>query len=123
MVKFLKCMQCGKVVEVLEDTNVDTICCGASMVELIPNTVDAASEKHIPLVEQNVNAIKVSVGSILHPMEENHYIKWIYVVTNIRNIRFDLKPGDIPTISFKLNDNEEIMETYAYCNLHGLWKK
>lgn len=122
-VKFLKCMECGKIVEVLEDSSVDTICCKTPMLEIIANTVDAAIEKHIPVFEQNGNNVKVSVGSILHPMEENHYIKWIYVVTNKNNYCFSLKPGDIPVINFILNDNENIIDIYAYCNLHSLWKK
>lgn len=119
--KILYCKHCQKIIEVLNSSACDTFCCNEAMAELIPNTVDAAVEKHIPVVEQNVDEVMIIVGSVEHPMDENHYIMWIYVVTNKGRYRFDLNPGDKPVANMKLQANENIIETYAYCNLHGLW--
>lgn len=123
MKKFLKCPICGKIVEVINDTNVPLMCCGKSMEEMVANTTDAAVEKHIPVVEENNSLVTVTVGETLHPMTEEHYIMWIHVFTNNREYHFDLKPNDNPSVTFTKSNNEEILETYAYCNLHGLWKK
>ena len=97
-------------------------CCGEAMEELIPGTVEASREKHIPVIEQNGNIVKVIVGSVEHPMIDAHYIEWISIRTNLGNQRKVLKPTDEPTASFALLDGEKIIEAYAYCNLHGLWK-
>ncbi len=116
------CNSCGNLIELLNDSKESIICCGKEMVELNPNTFDATAEKHVPVVEQNGNSVKVLVGSIPHPMTEEHFIKYIFIMTTKKEIRFDLNHNDLPEVDFKLDDNEEIREVYAYCNLHGLWK-
>ena len=97
--------------------------CGIDMDVLTANTTEAATEKHIPVVEINGNIAKVTVGEVLHPMEEAHYIEWIYLETNKGIKRVNLKPGDEPIASFALAEDETVTSAYAYCNLHGLWLK
>ena len=123
MKKFLKCPICGKIVEIINDTNVPLICCGKQMEELKANTTDAAVEKHVPVIAENENLVTITVGETIHPMTEEHYIMWIHVFTNNCEYQIDLKPNDNPSITFTISDNEEVLEVYAYCNLHGLWKK
>ena len=121
--EFLKCKKCGKVVQVLKDSACDTMCCGEVMVELKANTTDAAVEKHVPVVEKNGNSVEVKVGSVVHPMEEKHYIEWIALETkNTAQFKM-LKPGDEPKAVFALSDSDEAVKAYAYCNLHGLWSE
>lgn len=122
MKKFLKCPICGKIVEVINDTNVPLMCCGKPMEELVANTTDAAVEKHVPVINVNGNNVEIVVGETLHPMLEEHYIMWIHVFTNKKEYHFDLKPGDDSKVIFVKDDNEEIEEVLAYCNLHGLWE-
>jgi superoxide reductase len=86
-----------------------------------PNTVDASKEKHVPQVTNDNGKITVKVGSVEHPMTNEHYIEWIYVCTGLGGHRKALKPGDKPEATFFLSEGEEICEVYAYCNLHGLW--
>lgn len=119
--KFFKCMTCGKVIAILKDTGVDTICCGSSMVELKPGTTDAAFEKHVPVVSVNGNSVEVAVGSVTHPMEEKHYIEWIALETNLGFQMKYLQPGKEPKASFALSAGESVVKAYAYCNLHNLW--
>lgn len=119
--KFLKCKKCGKVVHVLKDSACDTMCCGEAMVEIKANTTDAAVEKHVPVVSKNGNSVEVKVGSVVHPMEEKHYIEWIFLESkNAAQFKM-LKPGDEPKAVFALNGIDEVLNAYAYCNLHGLW--
>lgn len=121
--EFLKCKKCGKVVQVLKDSACDIMCCGEAMVELKANTTDAAVEKHVPVVEKNGNSVEVKVGSVVHPMEEKHYIEWIALETkNTAQFKM-LKPGDEPKAVFALSDSDEAVKAYAYCNLHGLWSE
>jgi len=91
------------------------------MQEIIPNTVDAASEKHLPVISVVGNTVSIQVGSVEHPMTEQHYIQWIYIETKQGGQRKCLQPGDKPQAVFAL-DNDQIISAYAYCNLHGLWK-
>ena len=121
--KFLKCKKCGKVVNVLKASACETMCCGEAMVELKANTTDAAVEKHVPVVEKNGNSVEVKVGSVAHPMEEKHYIEWILLETKNANQFKMLNPGDEPKAVFALNDSDEVLNAYAYCNLHGLWSE
>ena len=121
--KFYKCAHCGKIIAVVKETGVPVMCCGQKMDELVPNTTDAAQEKHVPVVEVNGNIVTVTVGSVLHPMQPEHYIERISLHTKQGNQRKELKPGDAPKAVFALVDGDEVEAAYAYCNLHGLWKK
>ncbi len=121
MAKFLKCKRCGKIVEVINDGAPETVCCGEPMVELKANTTDAATEKHVPVIEIVGDKVSVSVGSVVHPMEAAHYIQWIAIETNRGVYRKNLNPGEEPKASFILSD-EKLIAAYEYCNLHGLWK-
>lgn len=121
--KFLLCRRCGNLIEMINDSGITPICCGTDMNELTPNSVEAATEKHIPVVEIDANIAKVTVGSTLHPMEEAHYIEWIYLETSIGIKRVKLNPKEEPIASFALLEEETVVAAYAYCNLHGLWIK
>ena len=121
--KFYKCAHCGKIIAVVKETGVPVMCCGQKMDELVPNTTDAAQEKHVPVIEVDGNIVTVTVGSVLHPMQPEHYIDWISLPTKEGNQRKELKPGDAPKAVFALVDGDEVESAYAYCNLHGLWKK
>ncbi len=121
MKKFLKCEHCGNLVGVLNDAGVPIICCGEPMVALSPNTTDAANEKHLPVVTVEGDMIKAVVGSVEHPMEEAHYIQWIFVETENGGHKRALNPGEKPEVTFNLN-GEKAIAVYEYCNLHGLWK-
>ena len=122
MNKFFKCSKCGKIVQIIENGSDELTCCNTNMLEIKANTVEAAIEKHIPVIELLDDKLIVSVGSTTHPMEENHYIKWISVKTNQTIYHFNLNPGDLPKAELSLRNNEIFEEAYAYCNLHGLWK-
>ncbi len=117
-----KCMKCGKMVMMMKNSSCDTFCCGEEMVELKANTTDGAVEKHVPFVEIDEKTIKVSVGEVAHPMLEEHYIEWIALETNKGVHIVNLKAGEEPVAYYHL-ENEEAVCAYAYCNLHGLWKK
>lgn len=122
MKKFLRCEHCGNMVGVLNDSGVPMICCGEPMKELVPNTTDAANEKHVPVVTIEGDVLKAVVGSVEHPMEEAHYIQFIFVETDKGGHRRALKPGEKPEAEFNLH-GEKPVAVYEYCNLHGLWKK
>ena len=118
--RFYKCETCGNVVVKLVDSKVPIVCCGQKMQELVPNTVDASNEKHVPVVTRlENNSIKVEVGSVAHPMTEEHHIAFIYVETDKGGIKVDLH--DKPEAVSALGDAKPIA-VYEYCNLHGLWK-
>jgi len=119
--KFYICEKCGNLVEKVEDSGVSIVCCGAPMKELVPNTVDASGEKHLPVYTYKDNILEVSVGSVIHPMEEKHYISFIYVETKKGSQRKSLEIGKEPKATFSLVDDEPV-NVFAYCNLHGLWK-
>lgn len=120
--KYYKCSVCGKIIAVVKDTPVPVMCCGKKMEEIIPGTVDAAVEKHVPVYKQDGDKIYVSVGEVEHPMLEEHYIEWIAVQTDAGVYRKTLKPSDEPKACFALCCGEKLEAVYAYCNLHGLWK-
>lgn len=122
MKKFLRCEHCGNMVGVLNDSGVPMICCSEPMKELVPNTTDAANEKHVPVVTVEGDVLKAVVGSVEHPMEEAHYIQFIFVETDKGGHRRALKPGEKPEAEFNLH-GEKPVAVYEYCNLHGLWKK
>lgn len=122
MVKFYRCNHCGNIVMMVHDSKVPMMCCGEKMTELVAGSTDAAVEKHVPVVDIKSNSVEVSVGSVMHPMEEEHYIMWIYLETNCGGQIKYLNPGEDAMATFLLND-EKPKAVYAYCNLHGLWKK
>lgn len=123
MRKFLLCRRCGNLIEMINDSGVTPICCGTDMDVLTANSTEAATEKHIPVVEINEGVAKVTVGEALHPMEEAHYIEWIYLETSKGYKRALLHPGEEPIASFALLEGEVVIRAFAYCNLHGLWVK
>ena len=120
--KFYICEKCGNVVEIINASGVTPHCCGQKMSVLEAGVVEASREKHIPEVEVLDNKVKVTVGSVIHPMAEEHSIFWIYLETDKGAYRRDLKVGEPPVAEFILAD-EKPQAVYAYCNLHGLWKK
>ncbi|MBE6641791.1 MAG: desulfoferrodoxin [Ruminococcaceae bacterium] len=119
--KFFICEHCGNLVEVINDAKVPMMCCGQKMTKLEPGTVEASHEKHIPVVKVEGNTVRVEVGSVAHPMAEEHSILWVYLQTDKGGQRKDLAVGAEPVVTFAL-DNEVPEAVYAYCNLHGLWK-
>jgi len=116
---FLKCNECGNIVGLVEDGNKEILCCGQPMVELKANTTDAAQEKHVPAVVREGNTITVTVGSVPHPMTEEHHISWILVAQENKTQRVKLNPTGEPTATFTIEDGDATV--YEYCNLHGLW--
>ena len=119
-VKFYVCSVCGNVVEKVVDKGVPVMCCGKKMEELIPNTVEASGEKHKPVVKVENGKVIVNVGSVNHPMLDEHRIDWILLCTENGRYRKELKPGQAPEAEFIIGD-EKPVAAYAYCNLHGLW--
>lgn len=118
--KFYKCNICGNVIHKVVDSKVPVVCCGQKMEELVPNTVDASGEKHVPVVTLlGDGRIRVDVGSVPHPMTDEHHIAFIYIETENGGIRVDLK--DQPSAEIFIGDSKP-MAVYEYCNLHGLWK-
>ena len=118
--KFFHCQHCGNMVGLIVDKGVPLLCCGEKMAELTPNTVEAATEKHLPEVTKTENGITVQVGSVVHPMEEAHHITFIYVQTENGGQRKNLKPGMMPNHEFCFVDDKPVA-VFEYCNLHGLW--
>ena len=120
--KFFKCPHCGNVVVKLLDKNVPLFCCGVNMEELNANTTDASTEKHVPVVNKNGEFLEVKIGSVLHPMEDVHYINFVAVLMNDGNfVVHSFKPSDTPTLKIYL-ENKKPIAVYEYCNLQGLWK-
>ena len=119
--KFYICPDCGMVIETVHDSGIAPSCCGMKMDVLIPNTVEASGEKHIPDVTVDGSVVTVNVGSVDHPMQDAHYIEWVQLVTEHGSQRRYMKPGDAPKVTFHLGE-EKPVAVYAYCNLHGLWK-
>ena len=120
--KFLKCNVCGNLVEQINATAVPIMCCGQPMMELKAGTTDGAAEKHVPIYEVNGNVVTVKVGSVEHPMTPEHYIQWIDIQTTGGIQRVNLTPNDKPEATFTINEGDEVIAVYEYCNLHGLWK-
>ena len=115
-----KCELCGNIVEVLHGAGGELACCGQAMKLYEENTVDAAKEKHVPVIEKIEGGYKVSVGSVAHPMEDKHYIEWIEIIADGKAYRQFLNPGDTPEACFMIDASE--ITAREYCNLHGLWK-
>jgi len=116
-----KCGVCGNMVEVIHASGGTLVCCGQPMNHLEENTVDAAREKHVPVVERKDGGITVKVGSVSHPMEQKHYIEWIEVIVGDTIHRQYLAPGQTPEATFAVNAEQVVAR--EYCNLHGVWKK
>ena len=119
--KFYICKHCGNIVEMVNDAGVPLVCCGQKMIGLEPGTVEASHEKHIPVIKVNDNEITVTIGSVEHPMTEEHSILWVYLQTDRGGQKKYLNVGKAPTVKFSLS-SEKPIAVYAYCNLHGLWK-
>ena len=115
-----KCGICGNMVEVLNGGAGELVCCGQPMNKLVENTVDAAKEKHVPVVEKVEGGVKVKVGEVAHPMEEKHWIEWVEVVVDGKAYRQFLNPGEAPEATFNVEGDQ--VTAREYCNLHGLWK-
>ena len=114
-----KCELCGNMVEMLHVGGGKLVCCGQPMDLLGENTQDAATEKHVPVIEKDGNSVKVIVGDVLHPMVENHYIQWIEAITTDGIYRKMLNPDEEPIAEFEIKG--ELVKAREYCNLHGLW--
>ena len=120
--KFFICAHCGNLIGMVDNKGVPLVCCGEKMQELVPNTVDAAKEKHVPVAEVFGSNVTISIGSVPHPMLPEHHIAWIYLQTAQGGQRKQLNtPGDA-VARFALTDNDKPVAAFAYCNLHGLWK-
>ncbi len=115
-----KCEICGNTTTVLHVGGGTMVCCNQNMTLLDENSVDAAVEKHVPVVEKSDGVVKVKVGSVAHPMEDKHYIQWIEVITPTKVLIKLLNPGDAPEAVFQID--EEVVKVREHCNLHGLWK-
>lgn len=115
-----KCEVCGNIVEVLHTGKGELVCCGQPMKLMTENTVDAAKEKHVPVIEKSGNKVTVKVGSVAHPMEEKHYIEFIELMADGKVYRKFLKPGEAPEATFEVTAAQ--VTAREYCNLHGLWK-
>ena len=120
-VKLYICPHRRNIAEMVYDTDIPLHCCGDQMNELLPGTVEASTEKHIPAVKVGAGYVEVNVGSVDHPMETVHWIEWVQLVTDKGSYRKWLKLGEAPNVKFLLSEENHVA-VYAYCNLHGLWK-
>ncbi len=120
--KYYVCNHCGNIIEFAKDKGVPVMCCGEKMSELVPGTSDGAAEKHVPVVKIDGKHITVEIGSVEHPMVEEHYIEWIAIETKKGSQKVKLTPQDKPRAEFILTDDDEFVAAYEYCNLHRLWK-
>ncbi len=119
--KFYICKHCGNMIGMIKSSGVNVVCCGDPMTELKPNTVEASQEKHLPVVTVEGNSVKVKIGSVEHPMTEEHHIAWIYLETEQGGQRKKLAVGSKPEAEFALAGGDKVVGVYEYCNLHGLW--
>ena len=115
------CSKCGNVVEILQEGAPSLVCCGEDMKKLEAQTADMTVEKHVPVIEENGSGIKVKVGSTEHPMADDHYIKFIEVMTDSQVLRAELKPGQKPEAGFPVS-KDDVTEAREFCNVHMLWK-
>jgi superoxide reductase len=115
-----KCGVCGNIVEVLHAGKGNLVCCGKPMSLLIENTVDAAKEKHVPVIEKIDGGVKVKVGEVAHPMEEKHWIEWVEIIADGKTYRQYLNPGEAPEAIFNVTADQ--ITAREYCNIHGFWK-
>jgi len=115
-----KCEKCGNIVEVLHGSKGELVCCGDPMKLFVENSVDAAKEKHVPVIENVEGGLKVKVGSVAHPMEEKHFIEWVEIIADGKVYRQFLNPGQAPEATFTIEGDK--VTAREYCTLHGLWK-
>lgn len=120
--KFFICEHCGNLVTLLQESGVPMVCCGQPMTELVPGTSDAAVEKHVPEVTLEENEVFVQVGTVAHPMIPEHHIQFIWIETKKGAQLAKLEAGDRPEAHFIMEKGDRLLNVYAYCNLHGLWK-
>lgn len=120
--KFYICERCGNMMAAVKESGVPVMCCGQKMTLIVPGTVDAAQEKHVPVYRVEGNQVVVNVGAVDHPMLPEHYIEWVSLQSKFGNQRKALQPGQQPKVCFALCEGDEVQAVYAYCNLHGLWK-
>ena len=120
--KLFKCEKCGNIIAMVHESGAPVVCCGEKMTELVPNTTDAAQEKHVPVIAIDGQKVTVTVGSVEHPMMEEHYITFIVLETKQGRQRKELKPGAAPKADFMIREDDEVVAAYEYCNLHGFWK-
>ena len=121
-VKFYRCSVCGQLVAIVKPTGVPVVCCGKPMEKVVAGSTDAAAEKHVPVYEVKDGTVTVCIGSVPHPMTEEHFIEWVFLKTKFGNQRKALRPGEEPKVCFKICDGDEVEAVYAYCNLHSLWR-
>lgn len=119
--KFYFCTHCGNLIDVVLDGGVTPHCCGEAMTLLTANSVDAAQEKHVPVIERDGVNVTVKVGSVAHPMLDEHYIQFIQILQGDKVQRAALHPGAAPEATFVVDDADAEVTAYEYCNLHGLW--
>ncbi len=120
--KFYICERCGNMMAAVKESGVPVMCCGQKMTLIVPGTVDAAQEKHVPVYRVEGNQVVVNVGAVDHPMLPEHHIEWVSLQSKFGNQRKALQPGQQPKVCFALCEGDEVQAVYAYCNLHGLWK-
>ena len=120
--RFYQCAVCGQVVLIVEETGVPLICCGEEMKEIVPGSVDASLEKHVPVIETNGDTVTVKIGSAPHPMAKEHYIDWVMLQTKDGVQYKALSPEQDANVCFRLCGDDAALDAYAYCNLHGLWR-
>lgn len=121
--KVYRCKICGNLICMIEDHGPVPMCCNTQMRPVNANTEDASLEKHVPIYFREGNHVTVSVGELKHPMSADHFIKWIVLFTDRNAYAKKLFPGEDPEAGFIIGEDENIACAYAYCNLHGLWKK
>ncbi len=118
-IKFYVCKHCGNIVTYIKNSGIKVKCCGEEMQEIIPNTIDAAKEKHLPVIKNHDNMIEISVGEVIHPMTEEHLIDWIYIQTLNGGQIIYLNEQQQPIVKIP---KMQIVKVYSHCNLHGLWE-
>lgn len=119
--EFFRCNHCGNIIAFVHNSGVKVSCCGEHMTPLVAKREDAGNEKHVPVYYKEGKYLVVEVGSVAHPMVEEHYIEWVALVTKNGNQRKVLKPNSEPKVKFLIEEDDEVLELYAYCNIHGLW--
>lgn len=119
--KIFKCEICGNIVVKLVDSGINVFCCGQPMTEIKPNTQDAATEKHVPVVNGSGQEVIVKVGEVAHPMAKEHFISHIILLTSGGVQIRELAPNMLPQAEFAVQDDEKVIKAYSLCNLHGLW--